>query len=197
MRLLLISDEESPLYWDHFRPELLEDVDLILAAGDLKSEYLTFLATMGRAPLVYVHGNHDAGYRKHPPEGCVCADGDLVTVKGLRILGLGGCLRYNRGPLQYTEEEMARRIRRLRWKLFRAGGADVLLTHAPAEGIGDDGDDPAHRGFRCFLRFMDRYRPRLLVHGHVHPRYGSGTSEVLKYGETEILNACGCRVVEI
>ena len=196
MKLLLISDEESPLYWDYFRPQRLKDIDLILAAGDLKAEYLTFLVTMGRAPLLYVHGNHDGDYEKHPPEGCECIDGDLVTVEGLRILGLGGCRLYNYGPHQYTEKQMARRIRKLRWKLLRARGVDIVLTHAPARGLGDD-DDPAHRGFESFLGLMDRWHPRYLVHGHVHTRYGVRVDKNLRYGETAIINACGYRILEI
>ena len=196
MKLLLISDEESPLFWDYYQPRRLRDIDLILAAGDLKAEYLTFLVTMGRAPLLYVHGNHDGSYEKSPPEGCVCADGDLVVEKGLRILGLGGCPLYNHGPHQYTEKQMERRIRKLRWKLFRAGGVDILLTHAPARGLGD-AEDPAPRGFASFLPLMDRYHPRYLIHGHVHTRYGVRTGGTLRYGDTTIINACGYRILEI
>ena len=196
MKLLLISDEESPLFWDHYRPQYLKDVDLILSAGDLKAEYLTFLVTMGRAPLLYVHGNHDGGYEKRPPEGCVCIDGDLVTVNGLRIMGLGGCRLYNYGPHQYTEKQMERRIRRLRWKLLRAGGVDIVLTHAPARGLGD-ADDPAHRGFDAFLALMDRWHPRYLIHGHVHSRYGVRTDRILRRGDTSVVNACGYRILEI
>lgn len=196
MKLLLISDEESPLYWDYFRPERLKGVDLILAAGDLKAEYLTFLVTMGRAPLLYVHGNHDKGYDKHPPEGCVCVDGDLVTVNGLRVLGLGGCQLYNYGPHQYTEKQMVRRIRKLRWKLLRARGVDVVLTHAPPKGLGD-AEDPAHRGFASFLALMRRYHPRYLIHGHVHTRYGERTGRILHWEDTTIINACGYYILEI
>ena len=36
MKLLLVSDEESPLYWDYYRPGRLDGIDLILSAGDLK-----------------------------------------------------------------------------------------------------------------------------------------------------------------
>ncbi|MBR4392428.1 MAG: metallophosphoesterase family protein [Oscillospiraceae bacterium] len=196
MKLLLISDEESPRYWDHYRPGLLKGIDLILSAGDLKAEYLSFLVTMGRAPLLYVHGNHDKDYEKHPPEGCVCIDGDLVTVNGLRILGLGGCRLYNYGAHQYTEKQMASRIRKLRWKLFRSRGVDIVLTHAPPRGLGDS-DDPAHQGFESFLALMDRYHPRYLIHGHVHTRYGVRTDKNLRYGETAIINACGYRILEI
>ena len=69
MKLLLLSDKESPYLWDYDQPGRLDGIDLILSCGDLKSNYLSFLVTMGRAPRLYVHGNHDALYRKHPPEG--------------------------------------------------------------------------------------------------------------------------------
>ena len=72
MRILLVADEESRYYWDHFQRGRLDDIDLIISCGDLKPEYLTFLVTMGKAPLLYVHGNHDTNYISRPPEGCFC-----------------------------------------------------------------------------------------------------------------------------
>lgn len=39
---------------------------------------------------------------------------DLILAAGLRIAGLGGCVRYTEGPNQYTERQQARRARRLR-----------------------------------------------------------------------------------
>ena len=94
--------------WDYYRPGMLADYDLILSAGDLKPEYLSFLVTMGRAPLLYVHGNHDGIYALRPPEGCDCIEDKLVKINGLRILGLGGCAEYNGGPYQYSERQMKR-----------------------------------------------------------------------------------------
>lgn len=70
MKLLLLSDKESAFLWDYYQPGRLKEYDLILSCGDLKAEYLSFLVTMGRAPLLYVHGNHDTRYRSSPPEGC-------------------------------------------------------------------------------------------------------------------------------
>ena len=196
MKLLLISDEESAYLWDYYRPGMLDGIDLILSCGDLKADYLSFLVTMGRAPLLYVHGNHDVNYVNRPPEGCDCIDGDLVTVKGLRIMGLGGSMMYSRGPHQYTERQMERRIRRMKLKLMQAGGVDIVLTHAPVRGFGDQ-DDLAHRGFEAFLPLLDKYRPQYLIHGHVHKRYSSKMERVLHYGDTTIINASGRYVLEI
>jgi len=190
VRLLLISDEEDRYLWDFYKPGCLDGVDMILSAGDLKAEYLSFLVTLSNRPLLYVHGNHDGSYDHTPPEGCECVDDRLVTVKGLRILGLGGSMCYNGGKYQYTESQMQRRIRKLGRALRRAGGVDLVLTHAPAAGLGDD-TDLAHMGFEAFLPLLDRWKPAYLVHGHVHRRYRPSIPRVLQYGSTCIINASG------
>ena len=196
MKLLLISDEESKYLWDHYQPGMLKDVDLILSCGDLKASYLTFLVTMANRPLLYVHGNHDGNYEQNPPEGCDCIDGQFVTCKGLRILGLGGCPVYSGGPHQYTEKQMALRLAKLALKIKRAGGVDLILTHAPAAGCGD-GADYAHRGFEIFLKMLEKYKPKYFVHGHVHMSYGREIPRTMHYGETTIVNACGRYELEI
>ena len=90
MKLLLLGDRESSYLCDYYQPGMLSDYDLILSAGDLDAEYLSFIVTMARAPLLYVHGNHDGSYKKSPPEGCDCIEDQLFVYNGLRILGLGG-----------------------------------------------------------------------------------------------------------
>lgn len=195
MNLLLISDKECPALWDYYQPGRLDGIDLILSCGDLNPSYLSFLVTMGRAPVLYVHGNHDTRYQHTPPEGCDCIEDQLVTINGLRILGLGGSPFYSGGQHQYSERQMARRIRKLRGKVRRAGGVDIVLTHAPAEGYGD-GDDYAHRGFRCLLDFIDQYQPRYLIHGHVHMNYQNG-ARICQRGETTVINAYERYILEL
>ena len=194
MKILLVSDEECLYLWDYYRPGRLDGIDLILSCGDLNAEYLSFLVTMGRAPVLYVHGNHDGGYDKHPPEGCTCIEDQVVCVGGLRILGLGGSPWYSGGPHQYTEREMERRIRRLRYRLYRTGGVDIVVTQA--RGYGDEDSRP-HQGFAAFLPLLDKYAPQYLVHGHVHTRYGVGRPRVLQRGGTTIINACERYLLEL
>lgn len=196
MKILLIADKESPYLWDYYQPGRLKDIDLILSCGDLKPEYLSFLVTMCTAPLLYVHGNHDTRYAKQPPEGCVCIDNQLVKVGGLRILGMGGSMRYSHQEHQYTDAEMDRRLKKMRFALHRAKGVDILLTHAPAKGVGD-GQDLCHQGFHSFLPFMEKYQPRFMVHGHVHMNYGVGIPRLRRYGETTIINAYERYILEI
>ena len=89
MKILAIADETSPALWDYYRPGMLKEYDLMISCGDLRPKYLSFLVTMGRAPLLYVRGNHDDRYDREPPEGCDCIEDKLITYNGLRILGLG------------------------------------------------------------------------------------------------------------
>ena len=196
MKILALADTEEKALWDYYTPGMLKQYDLILSAGDLKSDYLTFLVTMANVPLLYVHGNHDGIYSERPPEGCECIDVKIVVAGGLRILGLGGALRYNNGPHQYSEKEMHRRIMRLRLKIAKIGGVDLILTHAAPAGYGD-ADDIAHRGFREFLMLLDRYSPQYLIHGHVHREYSHTLSRVCRYGNTDIINATGRYVLDI
>lgn len=195
MKILLISDRENPGLWDYYLPGKLDGIDLIISCGDLDAEYLSFLVTMGRAPVLYVHGNHDGGYEVKPPEGCDCIEDAFVVVKGLRILGLGGSMLYNGGAHQYTELQMSLRIARLAWKLLRHKGADIIVTHAPIFGYGD-GKDTAHRGFRCFVKVLERVRPRYWVHGHVHLNYGRNP-RIHTHRKTTIINAYGSYILEL
>ncbi len=188
MRILAVSDVPSRRYYEFYEPGRLDGFDLILACGDLRRTYLEFLVTMARCPVVYVRGNHDDEYLDDPPEGCVCAEDDVVEVGGVRILGLGGSYRYRDGGCMYTEKQMRRRVRRLWLKLARSGGFDILLTHAPARHL-NDFDTLSHRGFECFRDLLDKYRPRYFVHGHIHRTYGQNIPQRCQYGDTVVINA--------
>jgi Icc-related predicted phosphoesterase len=71
---------------------------------------------------------------------------------------------------------------------------DVLITHAPPFGIHDDADLP-HQGFSVFLKLMQRFRPRYLLHGHKHI-YGLDTWRT-RFGETEVINVYPYRLLEL
>lgn len=187
MKILTVSDEECPALWDYYVPGRLAEYDLIISCGDLKSDYLSFLVTMAKCPVLYVHGNHDTGYAKRPPLGCDCIDGKVVEYNGLRIAGLGGCRRYHPGEHQYSEKQMRRRIQKLRFALWRTGGVDIVVTHAPIRGVGD-AEDNAHRGFEVFRELLDKYKPLYFLHGHVHLTYGHDKTRVRQYGDTTVIN---------
>lgn len=196
MKILFVSDKESKALWDFYEPGKLDGYDLIVSCGDLAPQYLSFLATFTKAPVLYVHGNHDDCYEKTPPDGCICIDDKVYNHNGLRILGLGGSMRYKPGIYQYTEAEMARRVKSVRSKIRRAGGIDLVVTHAPVSGIGD-GEDLTHKGFEVFRTLIDQYHPGHLVHGHVHANYGRNKKTENVYNETTIINVYERFVLDI
>ena len=196
MKILFIADVESKMYWDFFQKEDFEGIDLIISCGDLNPEYLSFLATMTPIPVLYVRGNHDDCYKDHPPGGCICIEDRIYNFKGLRILGLGGSHRYKEGINQYTEKQMKKRVKKLRFRLHCEKGIDILVTHAPASGFHDE-DNPCHCGFGVFNRLIDEYHPSYFVHGHVHMNYGRSFPREDQLGETTVINAYEKYILEL
>ena len=195
MKILAIADEESAYLWDYFEKSKLEGIDLIISCGDLDPRYLSFLATFTSAPILYVHGNHDEKYQQIPPDGCICIDDKIYVHEGVRILGLGGSMRYRPGEFQYTEWQMKNRVRKLWFQLFRHGGFDILVTHAPAYQL-NDGMDLPHQGFRVFRTLLDKYKPKYFLHGHVHMSYGRRHKRYDMYQETQVVNAFERCIIE-
>jgi hypothetical protein len=212
VRALAVSDEEVSYLREGQAAAL--GVDLVIAAGDLPFEYLGALVDLVDRPGVFVPGNHDPDVSRpskltgstratgtpqdgHGPAGFVNADGRVVDVGGVRVAGLGGCLRYRPGPNQWSELEQARRGRRLvraarRLRGRDGRGVDILLTHAPPRHCGDR-EDPPHRGFDCLHDIIAALQPRLLVHGHIHP-YGQPVPD-RQLGQTTVVNVVGHRIL--
>lgn len=213
--MLAIADEVCDALWGPKSAALAPD--LVIAAGDLPWDYLEYLASTLNRPVVFVPGNHDpavsrakqhrsgqflqAGMPCEPPRpsGCLNADGAVLDVAGLRIAGLGGCVRYRTGPNQYSQREYRRRaghlVRRVnRLQRRRPGSVDVLLTHAPPRGLGDEEDRP-HLGIEALHPVLERLRPRWHLHGHIHPHGHPRHDRTV--GVTTIRNVIPYRLMEI
>lgn len=193
VRVLAIADEEVPVAQARIRDLSL---DLVLGAGDLPWDYLESIVSACGAPAAYVPGNHDPLIGRGTPtapRGMVSVDGRITDVAGLRIAGLGGCVRYNDGHHQYTQQEYDRRARRL---IENVGGApvDVLLTHAPPLGLGDE-PDPSHVGISALHDVIEALRPSWHLHGHIHP-YGMRKAD-RHVGPTTIRNVIPWQVLDI
>ena len=211
VRALVVADEVVEQLYDvsvrRHRP------DLVLAAGDLPWDYLEFLSSALDVPVVFVPGNHDAQIAPvrrvfggvlteaglpvdaPRPHGCLNADGRVLDVAGLRIAGLGGCVRYNDGPHQYTQRQYHRRAKRLARQASRAGGGvDVLLTHAPPLGLGDE-PDPCHVGVEAMHGLLAAVEPTWQLHGHVHP-YGHPRPDRV-VGRTTIRNVVPWTLLDV
>lgn len=208
MRILAVSDVEDSALGERFDAERWrrEGIDFLISCGDLPATYLSDLVSLFNVPLLYVPGNHDGEYREAPPEGGDSIDGQLVVRDGLRILGLGGSSWYNGGPDQYREWQMWLRAERLKPRIWRAGGVDLIVTHAPprfppsasphGSVAGQPIPDHVHRGFAVFADLIRAYRPRLFLHGHTHLGYGTLKRHVDFQG-TQIVDAYGHVVLDV
>ncbi len=195
VKILFISDEPAPALWDYFDSSRLDGIDLIISCGDLPPQYLSFLATFFKGRVLYVHGNHDDCYVNTPPEGCLSIEDRVYEFEGIRIAGLGGSMRYHHGKFQYSEWEMLVRTIVLQFQIYRHKGLDILVSHAPAYGIGD-GKDLPHMGFQCFHRLFRKFKPKYFVHGHMHLSYNPFQKRVTEHQGVTVINAYERYVLE-
>lgn len=206
VNILAISDHiENLVYSDHIR-ERFGRIDLVLSCGDLPPNYLEYVVSTLNVPLYGVRGNHDHGRAfdtiPHGSLGPGTIDLHAQTAQshGLLLAGLEGSMEYNGGPHQYSETGMRLQIARLvpqliLNKLRHGRYLDILITHAPPCGIHDQ-PDRCHKGFASLRRFLQRFRPRYHLHGHIHI-YDRQTITRTQFEDTTVLNAYGFREVKV
>ena len=206
MKILAVSDQVVPSIYSPRVRQQFGDVNIVFACGDLSYSYLEYVATTLSVPCFFVRGNHDhveytsSGQTLTEPGGWIDLDERVVQVRELLLAGLEGSIRYRpNAPHQHTEGEMILKIWRLipalLWNRVRWGRyLDILITHSPAFGI-HDGQDRAHRGFKAFLQFMARFRPRYLLHGHTHAHQAEVRRT--RYLETEVINVYPFQVIDL
>jgi len=195
VRVLAVADEVVPSLYDEGVRGL--EPELVVAAGDLPWDYLEFLSSCLDVPVLFVPGNHDPEVGSALlSRGAINVDQDVVEVAGLHIAGLGGCVRYNDGPNQYTQRQYGRRAKKLLRQVRRAPGegVDVLLTHAPPFGLGDE-DDRCHIGIEALHGVLETVQPTWHLHGHIHP-YGMHKPD-RQLGPTTIRNVIPWQLIDI
>ncbi|MCL2070403.1 MAG: metallophosphoesterase [Treponema sp.] len=197
MKILCVSDLIDPLIYTNSITQRYADVDIVLSAGDLPMDYLDFIISRLNKPLFFVMGNHhNSTQEKHAAintDAKVCREPELI------IAGLGGCMRHSRGKNQFSDFQVYLRILKLFPALFfnrllRGRYLDILLTHAAPRGI-HDREDKYHRGFKAFLWFMRVFKPRYLIHGHIHLYDLSGPRNT-KYHNTHVINAFSHYIID-
>lgn len=195
MKILVVADIESTYIWDYFDKNNFKDIDCVISCGDLKASYLSFLVTMLGVPVFYIHGNHDKGYAKNPPDGCDCIEDKVITFKGIRIAGLGGSIEYNGGPHQYTQEKMQKRVK----KLIKTakGPINIFVTHSPTFGFGDDPSSSCHIGFKSFEMIYDKLKPSHHLYGHIHFTYSTHAKRLLVHNDIHLINGYNYYILEI
>ena len=210
MKILCISDQIDPLVYSMNIKDRYKDVDLVISAGDLPMEYLEFIVSALNKPLLFVFGNHNLGampyYHKNLKENASIQAFADPTTEGygstyigftthregkLLVAGVSGSIHYNSDVAQYTERQMYYHllalVPRLIYNKLRYGRyLDIFVAHAAPLGI-HDRPDPCHKGFKCFLWFMKKFKPRYFLHGHIH-LYDLQAPRITQYNETTVIN---------
>jgi uncharacterized protein len=200
VKLLCVSDTVmQPLENAANLRRRYHDVEAIVSCGDMPAAYLDFISTILGKPLLYVRGNHDEMYDDTPPGGTDLHN-QIVEFGHLTMVGIEGSIKYNRGVIQFTQLEMHTLVIKLAVRLkyhqmVKGRGIDLLVTHSPAKGI-HEGDDFPHQGFEAFLRLIQWFKPRYMIHGHVHTWDRRKTVHTEYYG-TQILNINPYMVLDI
>jgi hypothetical protein len=207
MRILSVSDIEIGFIYSPMILERFQSIDLIISCGDLPYYYLEYIETMLNVPLYYVRGNHaskveytSGGERTSPWGGQNLHQRVIEDDTGLLMAGLEGCVRYNRGPYQYTQNEYWMKAFRMAPALMinrmRIGRAlDILVTHAPPWQIHDDNDRP-HQGIKALRWLIDVFKPTYLLHGHIHIYRNDAVTQT-QIGSTRVINTYGYREMVI
>ncbi len=199
IRILAVSDEPDPSLDSPVTRERLGRIDLIVGAGDLDPEYLSFVADAFHAPLWYIRGNHDVGAawsdirRTLLPEPM--ADGRVIEEAGLRLIGFSGSPRYNERNMQIGAIGMWVSVIRGWWAARRRGPL-LVVTHAPPRDVNDD-PDIAHRGFTAFRWLAERLNAPLWLHGHTALVRRGIDDRSAHHAGTLFYNCTGATLVEL
>jgi hypothetical protein len=197
--MLAISDEPDPTLESTASRVGIGPVDLIVGAGDLEPDYLSFVADAFHAPLRYIRGNHDEGpawahtRRVLLPEAM--RDGVPVEEAGLPLIGFSGSPVYNQGDMQVSSLGMWLKVVG-GWNRAQRLRPVIVVTHAPPRGVNDD-SDVAHRGFTAYRWLADRLDPPLWLHGHTALVRRGIDDRTARHNGTLFYNCTGATLIEL
>lgn len=178
MTLLVIADDEALL-------ENLPDVqaDILVSCGDVPDRTILIAAERCRCRhILAVKGNHDSSASFVAP----IVDLHLRTheAEGLTFGGFCGAWRYkpdgNYLFEQYEAEEGLETFPRV----------DIFVAHNSPRLV-HDRDDNVHVGFVAFNSYVDRAKPRFLLHGHQH------VNAETRMGGTRVVGTFGHRYLVV
>jgi len=177
MNLLVIADDESV---GSQVPDC--NVDVLVSCGDLPDELIFKIAKKCHCQeILAVKGNHDSSASFPAP----IRDLHLTVFpfRGVKFGGFCGSWKYKpRGNYLFENAEVER---------FLAGfpAVDVFVTHNSPRLVHDREDD-VHLGFAAFNQYIQRAKPKLMLHGHQHENVESligGTRVIGTYGSRQLV----------
>ena len=195
MKLVCISDTHSL----HRHILELPHGDVLIHAGDCLGqgtlenieEFNDWLGTLPHRYKIVIAGNHDWAFQETPDQAraaltnAIYLEDNGVEIEGIRFWG---------SPWNPTFMDWAFMLDRgealqQKWKRI-PDNTDVLITHGPPHGIGDEanlGFKSQNVGCQQLLERVSRLSLKAHVFGHIHEGYGEYT-----WGNTRLINASTC-----
>jgi Icc-related predicted phosphoesterase len=197
VRIVCISDTHSL----HRQIPEIPDGDVLVHAGDSLGQGTLenvedlneWLGTLPHRHKIVIAGNHDWAFQETPAlarealTNAVYLKDSGIEIEGVRFWGspwtptfMDWAFMLERGKPLYDK-----------WTLI-PDNTDVLITHGPPKGFGDE----ANLGFKCQNvgcdQLLDRVRQLALkahIFGHIHEGYGEYC-----LGKTRLVNASTCTI---
>ena len=178
MKLLILADIDD-FQWKHG----VGHADVLLSCGDVPDQVILGAAEAYRCSLILaVKGNHDSN--SPFPKPIVDLHLQVQEHGGISFGGMNGSWRYKpRGHFLYSQAEA-------QGFLAAFPQVDIFLSHNSPRGIHDQ-NDGVHYGFEALNTYINRVKPRILIHGHQHTNMESQVKE------TRIIGVYGHRLIEI
>lgn len=172
MNLLVIADDESV---GSRIPDCT--VDVLVSCGDLPDEVILKAAAKCHCrQILAVKGNHDSSAAF--PEPIQDLHLNRLQFRGLNFGGFCGSWKYKpRGNYLFEDFEVEH-------LLARFPAVDVFVTHNSPRLVHDREDD-VHMGFAAFNQYIERAKPKFVLHGHQHQNIETrigGTCVIGTYG---------------
>jgi predicted phosphohydrolase len=196
IHLVLLADTHG-----HYREIDIPDGDIAIFAGDLLlngelpdlEDFNDFLYRLPHKHKIVIAGNHDFCMERYPGKSrslltnAVYLQDQAVTLMGIKFYGSPWQPEFMNWAFNLPQGEPLKQ----KWDLIPPD-TDVLITHGPPYGFGDETAPGEHAGDRELIKAIERVKPIVNAFGHIHEGYGSYQS-----GGTLLFNASICDGINI
>lgn len=179
IKLIVITDTHNALNEEEFKTFMAHhpNYDACLLLGDFGyNDIPTILKYIPKDKIYALLGNHDTNYIEL--NGLNNLNGKMITINGVRILGIQGSFRYK--PVSFPSFSQKESIE----FLCNKEEADILVSHDSAFNS-ESSHNPAHQGLFGITYYLFKNRVPYHIHGHIHNPYRktmiNGTEEISSF----------------
>jgi putative phosphoesterase len=170
LRIVAISDIHADQRARRFIDELIgaSSPDLFVICGDITTfgpaSFAESILSGIKVKCAAVPGNCDpVEVLRVIEEHCISLHGRREEIGGIQFIGLGGAPACSHStPLELEEGEIDSFLSKTMVENC------VIVSHSPPVGTNDMTKSGKSLGSSSLAKYVERYRPRLLLSGHVH-----------------------------